>query len=60
LVVLLVYGPVGEPVSLVLDGRDGQTQLFIVNDAAGNADGSTVEMIERALKKTIAGQTSCL
>lgn len=48
--VLLVYGEVVEPVTLILHGNDGQTWLSIVNNSLQYADASIRSAIERALQ----------
>jgi hypothetical protein len=60
LVVLLVYGPAAEPVSLVLDGRDGQTYIFIVDDTGIDARSPIYAAIERAVQTAAARQAAGL
>ena len=52
LVVLLVYGAQGDPLSLVLDGRDGQTYVFIPNEVDGSL--RVIEQIRLALGEVTA------
>ena len=58
MVVLLVYPAAGDPVSLVLDGRDGQTCVFIAAETAGAPPASAVEMIGRAVNKAVGSLVS--
>lgn len=50
LIVLLVYGKDGQPVSLMLHGNDGQIWLSFVDHPGQRAGSKTVAAIERALK----------
>lgn len=52
LVVLLVYRAHGDPITLVLDGRDEQTYLFIVDDKGPAIRSATREVIERIIIQT--------
>jgi hypothetical protein len=56
LVVLLVYGRAADPVSLVLDGRDGQTYIFIADDTRTDASSAIFCTIERAVQTAAARQ----
>jgi hypothetical protein len=58
LVVLLVYAPASDPVSLVLDGRDGQTYIFISDDAGAPANLVLSAAIERAVKAALTRQAA--
>jgi hypothetical protein len=49
MVVLLVYGRVTEPVTLILHGNDGQTWVSIVNDPQQRVDAKTMVLIQHAL-----------
>ncbi len=50
MLVLLVYGEVLEPATLILHGNDGQTWLSIVNNSLQHTDASIRSAIERALQ----------
>ena len=52
LVVLLVYRALGDPITLVLDGRDGQTFVFIVEEKGPSIRPATRDMIERIILQT--------
>lgn len=52
LVVLLVYRALGDPITLVLDGRDEKTYVFIVEDRGPSIRPATREMIERIILQT--------
>ena len=52
LVVLLVYRALGDPITLVLDGRDEKTYIFIVDDKGPSVRPATREMIERIISQT--------
>lgn len=49
MVVLLVYGQAGPPLSLVAHGYDHQTGFYLANDPAPS-DAPTTELIRRALE----------
>jgi hypothetical protein len=50
MVVLLVYGNAAEPVTLILHGNDGQTQLSIADDPRQRADAKLITVIQQALE----------
>jgi len=50
MVVLLVYGKTGGPVSLILHGNDGQTRISLVDNSIHGGDGSIRSVIEAALQ----------
>jgi hypothetical protein len=50
MVVLLVYGKAAEPVTLILHGNDGQTQLSIADDPRQRADAKLISAIQQALE----------
>ena len=50
MVVLLVYGKSSEPVTLILHGNDGQTQLSIADDPRQRADAKLIMVIQQALE----------
>ena len=50
MVVLLVYGKVSEPVTLILHGNDGQTRLSIADDPHQRADAELITVIQQALE----------
>ena len=50
MVVLLVYGTMKEPVTLILHGNDGQTWLSLVNNSNQHSDESTRSTIEATLR----------
>ena len=50
MVVLLVYAPVGAPVSLVIHGNDGQSWLSLVDRPDQRADPATMLAIQMALR----------
>lgn len=52
LVVLLVYRALGDPITLVLDGRDDQTYIFIVDDKGPSIRPATRDMIVRIILQT--------
>lgn len=49
MVVLLVYGQSGSPVTLVVHGHDGQTQVALMGSAEQELSASVVKRIVRAL-----------
>lgn len=53
LVVLLVYHAVGEPISMVLDGRDDQTFVFVTGEGKDAIPASAVEIIENSIRKAV-------
>ena len=53
LVVLLVYEAESDPITLFLDGRNGQTFLFIVEEPGVPLRPSTVEALECAVKNAV-------
>lgn len=53
LVVLLVYRASGNPTSLILDGRDGKTFVYVANDTGRNVRRSTVEFFEKLVQQAI-------
>lgn len=50
MVVLLVYGKTAEPVTLILHGNNGQTQLSIADDPRQQADAKLIMVIQQALE----------
>lgn len=50
LVVLLVYPPSGDPVTLTLDGRDGKTFVYIVQVAGSAPTSATEELIQKVVQ----------
>lgn len=50
LIVLLIYGKEGSPVSLILHGNDGQTWVSMVDHPGQRADTRTVIAIQHALE----------
>ncbi len=53
LVVLLVYRAQGSPTSLILDGRDGKTFVYVANDTGRTVHRSTVELFERLVHQAM-------
>lgn len=51
LVVLLVYGEVAEPATLILHGNDGKTWVAVSDAPSYRADGRLVSRIRQALEK---------
>lgn len=49
MVVLLVYGKVAEPATLILHGNDGQTWVSIANDPQQRTDTKLINSIRQAL-----------
>lgn len=47
LIVLLVYRALGNPISLILDGRDGMTYVFLNDEDGRIVHHATAEMIQR-------------
>jgi hypothetical protein len=52
LVVLLVYRALGDPITLVLDGRDERTYIFLIDEKGPSVRPATREMIERIINQT--------
>ena len=52
MVVVLIYGKVEEPATLILHGNDGQTSLSLVNTPLQHPDPSLQRKIEQALQIT--------
>lgn len=52
LIVLLIYRALDDPITLVLDGRDEQTYIFIVEEKVLSVRSATREMIERIIHQT--------
>jgi len=50
MVVLLVYGKVAEPATLILHGNDGQTWVSIANDPQQRTDAKLINSIRQALE----------
>ncbi len=50
MVVLLVYGKAAEPVTLILHGNDGNTQLSIADDPRQRADTKLIKTIQQTLE----------
>ena len=50
MVVMLVYGPAEEPVTLILHGHDGQTWLSIADEPRERSDPGVSTAIRRALE----------
>lgn len=50
MVVLLVYGKVAEPATLILHGNDGQTWISIVNDPQQRVSTKMMTLIQQALE----------
>jgi len=48
MVVLLVYGKVAEPATLILHGNDGQTWVSIANDPQQRTDAKLINSIRQA------------
>jgi hypothetical protein len=53
MVVVLVYGKVEEPATLILHGNDGQTWLSIAEDPRQRPDTKLTAEIRQALEKTL-------
>lgn len=49
MVVLMVYGEIAEPVTLILHGSDGQTRFSIADDSSQRADRKLVASIKEVL-----------
>lgn len=49
MVVLMVYGKIAEPVTLILHGSDGQTRFSIANDPNQTVDRRLIASIKDAL-----------
>lgn len=50
MVVLLVYGKIEEPVTLILHGNNGQTWVSIANDPQQRTDAKLINSIRQALE----------
>lgn len=50
MVVVLVYGKVAEPATLILHSNDGQTWVSIANDPQQRTDGKLINSIRQALE----------
>ncbi len=50
LIVLLVYGKEGRPVSLILHGNDRQTWLSLIDHPGQRAEAGTVTAIQQAIE----------
>ena len=50
MIVLLVYGKSDEPITLILHGNNGQSQVSLVNNAQQHANTSLRSSIEQALQ----------
>jgi hypothetical protein len=50
MVVLLVYGKSLEPVTLILHGNDGQTEISIADNPQQQADAKLITEIQQALE----------
>lgn len=50
MIVLLVYGDMAEPVTLILHGNDGQTWISIADSASQRGDPKLVTRIRRVLE----------
>ena len=50
MVVVLVYGKVAEPATLILHGNDGQTWVSIANDPQQRTDAKLINSIRQALE----------
>ena len=53
MVVLLVYAPQGPPITLMLDGNECETAVYLVNDSSQNANSVTVQNITQQLPDTL-------
>ena len=58
LVVLLVYGKEGPPVSLIAHGYDNQTWFYVVDDPRRPADASTDALVRYAFDDLSLGTSS--
>ena len=52
LAVLLVYPKVGNPITLVLDGQEGRTSIFITSEMENQYPTPLTRIIEGAVEKT--------
>src|SRR5687768_12190298 len=50
MVVVLVYGKVAEPATLILHGNNGRTSVSIVNDPQQRVDAKTMALIQHVLE----------
>lgn len=53
MIVLLVYGDVVEPITLILHGNDGQTWISIADSASQRGDPEIVTRIRRVLENVV-------
>jgi hypothetical protein len=53
-IVLLAYPDSGEPVTISLDGRDGQTQVSVLTDTGNNCHSQEAESMLRAVLEAIS------
>ena len=51
LVVLLVYPKIGNPATLVLDGREGKTFIFVTDETESQYSTPLIKIIESAIQK---------
>jgi hypothetical protein len=51
MVVLLVYGEVAEPVTLILHGNDGQTWVSVADSPSQQTDKKLITSIRQALER---------
>jgi hypothetical protein len=58
LVILLVYGNAGEPVTLILHGNDGQTWISIVENPRQPADAKLITTIQQVLETNVSPTVS--
>ena len=54
MIVLLVYGDVAEPVTLILHGNNGQTWVSVADSASQRGDPKLVTRIRRVLESVAA------
>lgn len=52
MVVLLVYPASGDPVTLMLDGRDNRTYVYLMDNSWSSAPATTLESITQVLLST--------
>jgi hypothetical protein len=57
MIVLLVYGNVAEPVTLILHGNDGKTWVSIANTAIQRADAHLISNIRQVLASLVVADT---
>ncbi len=53
MVVLLVYGKVAEPATLILHGNDGQVWISIANDLQQRTNAKLIHSIQQALETKV-------